>query len=162
MKLNTDAIDEHGHIDPRYTCVLDNSSPELVWGELPEGTASLVLIADDPDAQDRHNPGPFVHWVVYNIPGEVNHLPAGIPPQDMLPNGIRQGLNSYGKLGYTGPCPPRGDRPHRYFFRLYALSGMPELPPRITAQQLLESIRPVTLGSVAIMGYFQRALERAV
>ena len=162
MKISTDAIDEHGYIDPRYTCVLDNSSPELHWEDLPEGTASLVMIAEDPDASDRHTSGPFVHWVVYNIPPDVGHLPAGIPPQDSLPNGIRQGLNSHGKLGYTGPCPPRGDHPHRYFFRVFALREVPVLPSRITASRLVEAIRPITLGIAEVKGHFQRALERAV
>src|SRR5690349_20194258 len=126
MRLSTDAIDSNGFFDPRYTCDADNSSPELRWDDPPQGTAGFALIADDPDAPG----GTFTHWVVYNIPAKVAHLPTGIPPQDTLPNGIRQGTNGQQKLGYAGPCPPPGDAPHRYRFRLYALKALPELPQR--------------------------------
>jgi Raf kinase inhibitor-like YbhB/YbcL family protein len=108
--ISTDAIDDRGIFDPRYTCDQDNSSPELRWQDVPPGTAGFALIAEDLDAPS----GIFAHWVIYNIPPELLHLPAGIPPQESLPNGIRQGLNSFGKLGYSGPCPPARDRAHRY------------------------------------------------
>src|SRR5688572_9588399 len=114
MKLWTDALDSHGNFDPRYTCDVDNSSPEVRWDDVPMEARSLAMIVEDPDAPK----GLFTHWLVYSIPRELLHLPAGIPPQDALPNGIRQGLNSFGKLGYAGPCPPRGDSAHRYIFRL--------------------------------------------
>ena len=96
MGMTTDAVDERGFFDPRYTCDFDNSSPELRWVGVPPETKGFVLIAEDPDAPG----GTFTHWVVYNIPAHVHHLPAGIPAQETLPNGIRQGVNSFGKLGY--------------------------------------------------------------
>ena len=156
MKLWTDAVDPRGQIDARYTCDLDNSSPEFRWIEGPPEALSYALIAEDPDAPS----GTFTHWVVYRIPPTLSHLPAGIPPQDQLPNGIRQGLNSFGKLGYAGPCPPRNSA-HRYVFRLYALREMPDLPSRMTSELFLEAITPVILATAEISGRYQRMIERA-
>ncbi len=157
MRLTTDAVDPNGFFDARYTCDIDNSSPELRWETPPEGTAGFALIAEDPDV----HPGPFAHWVVYNIPVSVLHLPTGIPPQDSLPNGIRQGVNSFGKLGYAGPCPPRGTRAHRYVFRLYALSELPEFPSRLNREKLLIEISPYILATAEVEGHYTRAVERA-
>jgi hypothetical protein len=157
MQLTTDAIHSSGYFDPRYTCDFDNSSPELRWSDVPEGTQSFALIAEDPDAA----PGMFAHWVVYQIPAQVHHLPAGIPAQETLPNGIRQGLNGFGKLGYGGPCPPSTDHAHRYYFRLYALRSTPELPNRATRDHLLSLIRPSILATAELMGKYQRMLQKA-
>lgn len=161
MELTTDAIVQgrngNGHFDPRYTCDFDNSSPELRWRDIPEGTAGFALVAEDPDAPK----GLFTHWVVYNIPANLQHLPAGIPPQETLPNGIRQGLNSFGKLGYGGPCPPHGDQPHRYIFRLYALRALPDLPPRASRQQLLDAIQAIVIDTAEVMGRYQRTVQKA-
>jgi Raf kinase inhibitor-like YbhB/YbcL family protein len=157
MTLTTDAMDSKRFFDPRYTCDQDNSSPELRWTDPPEETRSFALVAEDPDAPS----GLFVHWVVYGIPASVRHLPAGVPAQESLPNGIRQGINSYGKLGYAGPCPPAGDHPHRYIFRLYALRGTPELPGRARREQLLPLIEPYVIAMAEVTGRYQRALEKA-
>lgn len=158
MKLTTDAIDAYGFFDPRYTCDFDNSSPELRWNDTPENVAGFAMIAEDPDAPG----GLFTHWVVYNIPGNVRHLPAGVPPQEVLPNGIRQGINSFGKLGYGGPCPPIGHGAHRYLFRVYALSALPELPMRASREQVLQAIESITIDTAELMGRYQRgAAQRA-
>jgi hypothetical protein len=156
MRLFTDAIDSRGFIDPRYTCDLDNSSPELRWENVPEEAQGFALVCEDPDAPG----GTFGHWVVYGIPKALHHLPAGIPPQDTLPNGIRQGLNSSGRLGYLGPCPPRGSRPHLYVFRLHALSSVPELPPRLNREELLDRISAVTLATAHVEGRYARIAEK--
>jgi Raf kinase inhibitor-like YbhB/YbcL family protein len=157
MKITTDAIDSRGFFDPRYTGDFDNSSPELRWDDAPDGTKCFALIAEDPDAPK----GLFTHWVIYNIPAQIRHLPAGIPAQETLPNGIRQGVNSFGKLGYGGPHPPAGDKPHRYYFRLYALREQPEFTPRATREQLLELIEPYVITTAELMGRYQRLLQRA-
>src|ERR1700761_1188540 len=130
--LETDAIQDNGFFDPRYTCDIDNSSPELRWSNPPSGTVGYALIAEDLD-----HPKQMAHWVIFNIPVVVQHLPAGIPPQESLPNGIRQGLNGWGKLGYSGPCPPQHSHPHSYVFRLYALSKLPEISHRPTRDELI-------------------------
>lgn len=157
LSLATDALGADGLFDPRYTCDIDNSSPELRWDSTPEGTSSFVLIAEDVDAPS----GVFTHWVVYNIPSDVHHLPAGIPPQEALPNGIKQGINSFGKLGYSGPCPPLQDRPHRYYFRLIALGQTPTIPPRVKREDLLAIIEPYIIGTAHVMGRYQRVVQKA-
>lgn len=157
MVISTDAIGDDGVFDPRYTCDLDNSSPELRWDNVPEGTSTFALVAEDPDARN----GVFIHWVIYNIPSEVRHLPAGIPPQEALPNGIRQGLNSYGKLGYAGPCPPFEDSAHRYIFRIFALREISGLPARLRRDDLLQTIGPSIIGEAETIGRYQRAIQRA-
>lgn len=157
MRLQTDAIDDQGNLDPRYTCDIDNSSPELRWDDAPEGTATFAVTVEDIDAAAGSI---FAHWVVYGIPGDIRHLPAGIPPQDSLPNGIRQGVNSYGKLGYAGPCPPRGHQPHRYVFRIYALSQSIDLPNRSNRELLLNSIEPFVLARSEITARYSRIAER--
>lgn len=157
MKLVTDAIFTSGRLrgffDPRYTCDQDNSSPELRWSEEPEGTLGFALVAEDlSNAQTL--------WVVYQIPATVHHLPAGIPPQDALPNGIRQGMNDQRKLGYSGPCPPSGEAPHRFRFRLFALGNLrAEIPARATAQQLLATLNGSILAEAQVEGHYQRMLR---
>ncbi len=155
--LSTDSFDASGFFDSRYTCDFDNSSPEIRWDEPPEGTTSFALVVEDIDARGEV----FTHWLIYNLPATLRHLPAGIPPQDSLPNGIRQGLNGFGKLGYAGPCPPIGDRAHRYVIRLYALKQAPELASRARRAELLTSIGPLVLASTEIVGKYQRLVQRA-
>jgi Raf kinase inhibitor-like YbhB/YbcL family protein len=157
MHLWSDAIDKRGAFDPRYTCDIDNSSPEVRWSEPPSGTQSFALLIE------AHAPAaaPFAHWVIYRIPSTLQHLPAGIAPQDQLPNGIRQGLNGAGKLGYSGPCPPRGAPPCRYVFRLFALNALPDLPSRLSASELLEQIQPLILDRAEFEGHYERQIQRA-
>lgn len=154
--LFTDAIQDNGFFDPRYTCDVDNSSPELRWHEAPEGIAGYALIAEDLD-----HPEKFAHWVVFNIPPTVLHLPTGIPPQELLPNGIRQGLNGWGKLGYAGPCPPQRSQPHTYAFRLLALSALPEITHRPTRDELLNLLSPFIVATAEIRGRYQRMIQAA-
>jgi len=156
MTLSTDSINDNGSFDPRYTCDLDNSSPELHWDQFPENTAGFALTVEDSDSPVKN----FTHWLIYNIPLSITHLPAGIPPQEALPNGILQGINSLGKLGYTGPCPPPGDRPHRYLFRVYALATLVTLPRRTDRDTLLEAIAPFVLSTGEIVGTYHRLAQK--
>lgn len=157
ISISSDAIDERGLFDPRYTCDFDNSSPELRWDGVAAEAVSFVVIAEDPDATG----GLFTHWLIYNISGSLRHLPPGIPPQDTLPNGIKQGLNGFGKLGYAGPCPPVGDREHRYVFRLYALKQVPEISSRSERDEVLKTIAPHVLETAEVIGRYRRAAQRA-
>ena len=118
-------------------CGGDNLSPELIWRNPPAGTRSFAVTMYDPDAPTGSG---WWHWVVFNIPANVNRLPlnAGQQNSDSLPRGAVQSLNDYGFSGYGGPCPPKGDRPHRYVFRVYALSV-----PRI---ELDEHAMPASVG----------------
>jgi Raf kinase inhibitor-like YbhB/YbcL family protein len=156
LELFTDSINEKGFFDPRYTCDIDNSSPELRWSEPPQNTAGFALVFED-----LNTPKKFAHWVVYNIPADVRHLPTGIPPQETLPNGIRQGLNTWGKLGYAGPCPPPHADPHAYVFRLFALTSLPVFDHRPTSDELLRVITPLVLEEAQFKGRYQRMIQAA-
>lgn len=161
FRLWTDAIEPRSlDFDPRYTCDLDNSSPELRWEGTPRDADSLVLTLRDLDARGREG-AEYFHWVVYRVSPHFRHLPAGIPPQEMLPNGIRQGLNSAGKLGYSGPCPPHGDPSHRYVFELLALRG-PALQTerRISGPALLAAVHSQIIGRAVCQGNYRRALQK--
>jgi Raf kinase inhibitor-like YbhB/YbcL family protein len=150
MKLSTTAFEPDGMIPARYTCDGDDISPELSWQDLPGGTTSLAIICDDPDAPA----GTWVHWVYYDIPFQVNRLPAGVSHQERPASGGVQGVNDFGKLGYGGPCPPGGT--HRYFFNLYALDSVLGLAPGVTKKQLLKAMAGHVLEHAELMGRYKR------
>lgn len=157
MELFSEALDTNLFFDARYTCDLDNSSPELHWTEPPVNCVELALLMEASNAQL----GRIIHWVVYSIPPSIRHLPPGIPPQDTLPNGIHQGLNSYQKLGYFGPCPPPGDPPHRYCFYLFALEKSLILPHRARGEELLCAMGDSVLEKATLIGNYARIIQKA-
>lgn len=117
--LKSNAFNHEGEIPKKYTCQGEDIAPNLEWDGVPEGTRSLVLIVDDPDAPDPKAPKmTWVHWVVYNIPLGTGGFPEGATLSD-LPSEAGNGLNDWKRVGYGGPCPPIGR--HRYFHKLYAL-----------------------------------------
>ncbi|MFO7494371.1 MAG: YbhB/YbcL family Raf kinase inhibitor-like protein [Desulfobacterales bacterium] len=150
MKLNTTAFEPGGMIPARYTCDGDNVSPDLSWQDLPGGAASLAIICDDPDAPM----GTWVHWVYYDIPPQLNHLPSGVACLERPATGGVQGTNDFRKLGYGGPCPPGGT--HRYFFNLYALDSVLGLAPGATKKQLLKAMAGHVLEHAELMGRYKR------
>jgi Raf kinase inhibitor-like YbhB/YbcL family protein len=122
FKIQSPAFVPMGPIPRKYTCDGENISPPLRWSGAPEGTRSVALIVEDPDAPDPAAPQRiFVHWIVYDLPGTSDGLPEGVTA-DSLPAGAREGRNDWNRTGYGGPCPPKGR--HRYFFRLYALDRL--------------------------------------
>lgn len=133
MDLTSSAFPHLGAIPSAYTCEGQDISPPLAWSGLPEGTKSLVLIVDDPDAPDPSAPKmTWVHWVLYNIPATAAGLPEGVISAT-IPAGAQEGLNDWKRRGYGGPCPPIGR--HRYFHKLYALDTLlPDLGPASKAQ----------------------------
>lgn len=150
MKLSTKAFEPGGMIPALFTCDSENISPDLSWQDLPDGTASLAIICDDPDAPV----GTWVHWVYFDIPVELNGLPQGVPCLERPEHGGVQGVNDFRKLGYGGPCPPGGT--HRYFFNLYALDSVLELAPGSTKKQLLKAMAGHVLGQAELMGRYKR------
>lgn len=119
MELTSPAFENGAEIPARHSCEGADTAPPLAWAGVPDGTRSLVLVVDDPDAPDPRAPKvTWVHWVLYDIPPDVTALPGAVTA-DGLPAGVREGLNGWGSTGYRGPCPPIGR--HRYFFKLYAL-----------------------------------------
>ena len=151
MKITSTAFENEGTIPAQYTCEGDNISPPLSWSGLPDGTKALALVMDDPDAG-----GTFTHWVVYNLPVSPPGLEEGASLSDRLSEGLREGLNSFGEQGYGGPCPPRGDGDHRYFFRFYALDQELNFTGRVTRDQLMDAIEGQTLEEAVVMGTYAR------
>jgi Raf kinase inhibitor-like YbhB/YbcL family protein len=117
---------------------------------VPEGTKSLALIADDPDAPG----GTFTHWVMYNIPPHLKELPEDVRRDEILANGAMQGTNSFRRTGYGGPCPPGGT--HRYYFKLYALDTVLDLHSGATKERLLEAMRGHVRAETEVMGKYSR------
>lgn len=150
MKLTSPAFEEGNMIPERCTCDGVNESPQLDWENPPKGTKSFALLCEDPDAPL----GTWVHWVVYDIPSTIGKLQAGIPPEERLVNGGKQGTNDFHRIGYGGPCPPSGM--HRYFFRLYALDRSLELDPGATREQLFRAMRSHVLEEATLMGRYHR------
>jgi len=153
--VSSPAFAPNGSIPPQYTCDGRNISPPLAWSELPEGTRSLALIVDDPDAPDPRAPRrTWVHWVVYDIPATAVGIAEGASP-GRLPAGAREGLNDFGRQGYGGPCPPTGR--HRYFHKLYALDTMLTALQRPTRAQLEQAMAGHVLGQGELVGTYERA-----
>jgi Raf kinase inhibitor-like YbhB/YbcL family protein len=146
FELSSDSFDHGEPIPVRHTCSGEDRSPRLAWSLTPEGTRSLALLLHDPDAPS----GDFVHWLVWNInPGDD-----GIEEGAAAP---REGTNGFGNLGYSGPCPPPGVGPHRYFFRLYALDTELDLEAGATRDKLEDAIEGHALAEAELMGTFERA-----
>ena len=151
IQLGSTAFGEGANIPKQYTEDGKNVSPSLRWSDPPKETKSLALICDDPDAPR----GTWVHWVIFNLPASQHELEEGVPPQEELHNGARQGKNDFGRIGYGGPAPPRG-KPHRYFFKLYALSTLLELAPGSTKDQLIAAMKGHVLAEGQHMGQYGR------
>lgn len=150
IQVTSPAFEEGGMIPRQYTCDGEDISPALDWRSVPEGTRSIALIADDPDAPI----GTFVHWVLYGLPADAEGLPENIARERELPRGARQGVNDFGKIGYGGPCPPRGT--HRYFFKVYALDTALNLPPGESKARLLKAMEGHILAQGQTMGRYRR------
>jgi Raf kinase inhibitor-like YbhB/YbcL family protein len=148
LTLTSPTFKSGAAIPERFTCSGSNESPALEWRAVPDGTRSLALVLEDPDAPM----GPFVHWVVYNISPAINGLPEGLSPSAA---GSEQGLNGMGKIGYTGPCPPPGT-PHHYHFRLYALDQKLELKRGATLQGVEDAMKGHVLERSELVGIFGR------
>lgn len=151
LHLTSAAFDEGAPIPSKYTCEGDDVSPPLKWNSISEKTKSFALICDDPDAPV----GTWVHWVLYNIPPSVTEFSEKVPITEMLPNGGRQGRNDFKRAGYGGPCPPRG-KPHRYFFKLYALDTELSLKSGAAKGDLVDAMKGHVLAEGQLMGTYQR------
>ena len=116
----------------------------------PAGTKALALIMDDPDAPR----GTFVHWVLYDLPPDTRSLAEGLAKDRQLANGARQGRNDFGKIGYNGPCPPKGAS-HRYFFKLYALDAMMNLKAGASKGGLERAMKGHILAQTEISGRYR-------
>ncbi|MBW1896375.1 MAG: YbhB/YbcL family Raf kinase inhibitor-like protein [Deltaproteobacteria bacterium] len=154
LTVTSPVFSHNGEIPARFTCDGEDISPALEWSGLPEGTKSVALIVDDPDAPDPAAPRMiWVHWVLYNIPPSAMGLAEGVKMQD-LPAGTKEGLNDWKRTGYGGPCPPIGR--HRYFHKLYALDVvLPDLGTP-TKTELEKAVEGHILDQVELIGTYQR------
>lgn len=144
MKIESEAFKTHTPIPIKYTCDGDDVSPPLTFHDIPPNTKSLALIADDPDAPR----GTFDHWIVWNLKPDTSSLSEGAKV-------LNQGVNGFGVASYRGPCPPRG-APHRYFFKLYALDILIDLPEGISKKELEEYMEGHVIGKAELVGTYQR------
>jgi hypothetical protein len=149
--LKSTAFANGGEIPRRYTCDGADLSPALSWDDVPAGAHSLALIADDPDAPV----GTWTHWIVWNISAKATLLPEGVPKVEVLDNGARQGRNDFKRIGYGGPCPPPG-KPHRYFFKLYALDARLDVKAGAGRSELELAMKPHVLSQTEWMGTYRR------
>ncbi|MDP3143323.1 MAG: YbhB/YbcL family Raf kinase inhibitor-like protein [Candidatus Omnitrophota bacterium] len=153
MEIASPAFANNTEVPRKYTCQGEDISPPLSWSDAPEGTKSLVLISDDPDAPA----GTWVHWTVFNIPADKKELKEGegIPAKKQLADGSRQGMTDSGSVGYHGPCPPPG-RYHRYFFKLYSLDTLLSLDAGATKEEIEQAMESHILVKAEILGKFKR------
>lgn len=150
ISISSGAFVEGGSIPVEYTCDGSDVSPPLLLKGIPDGAKSIALIMDDPDAPG----GTFVHWVIYNIPAGTRQLPKGIPTTVTLNDGSRQGISDFRRTGYGGPCPPSGT--HRYYFKLYALDIVLDLPQGASKAQLEKAMQGHILAKSELMGRYGR------
>lgn len=152
FKLSTTAFETGGMIPKQFTCEGPDLSPALEWSGAPENAKSFSLIVDDPDAPV----GTWVHWVLYDLPADTKQLGEGVPKDEQLSSGARQGRNDFRRIGYGGPCPPPGPA-HRYFFKLYALDTRINLKAGATKAELEKAMSGHVLAQATLMGKYKRS-----
>jgi Raf kinase inhibitor-like YbhB/YbcL family protein len=151
IELSSPAFREGETIPKQCTGDGKDISPPLKWGEPPASTRSFALICDDPDAPR----GTWVHWVLFNLPADLRVLPEGVPVKEDLPNGAKQGTNDFSKIGWGGPAPPPG-KPHRYYFKLYAVDTELDLPAGAKKAELIAAMKGHIVGEGQLMGRYGR------
>ena len=151
FQISSTAFSGGQMIPKKFTCDGPDASPQMSWKDAPTGAKSYALIMDDPDAPV----GTWVHWVLYNIPSDAKELSEGVPKQEQLQDGATQGRNDFRKIGYGGPCPPPG-KPHRYYFKLYALDAKLDLNAGATKADVERAMKGHVLGEAELIGRFGR------
>ncbi len=151
FSLTSSAFDDGDAIPAEYTCDGDNISPPLALAGVPDGTRSLVLICDDPDAPAKT----WVHWVLYDLPPTLTELHEAVPDHREPDMGGLHGTNDFKNLGYGGPCPPAGSA-HHYHFKLYALDKMLNLEPGATKESVESAMGEHLLAQTELVGTYER------
>jgi len=150
MEIKSSSFNHEEMIPSKYTCDGQNISPPLAWSGAPKETNSFALICDDPDAPA----GTWVHWVIFDIPADVNSLPEKVVKQEVIAGLGKNGKNTSRHYGYDGPCPPSGT--HRYYFKLYALDTMLNLNAGLSKEELLKAMKGHILVEAQLMGRYKR------
>lgn len=155
LTMQSSAFGNSASIPKRYTGDGDDVSPPLNWTGVPAAAREVALICDDPDAP---RPQPWVHWVIYKIPAAASGLPEGVAKAEKPgePAGSLQGKNSWGRIGYGGPAPPRGHGVHHYHFKLYALDRALDVAPGLDKDGLLAEMQGHILAEAELIGTYQR------
>lgn len=155
LRVICDVLAENGKIPYEFSRDGANVSPPLRWEHPPSDAQGFAVVCDDPDAL---TPDPFVHWIIWNLPADVTQLPKGVSKTAELPElrGAVQGRNDFGDLGYDGPQPPRKHGPHRYRFRVVALSELLTLGPGSDARDALAAMHGLIVGWGEIVGMYER------
>ncbi len=149
MKLTSSAFSEKGIIPSLYTCEGKNINPPLEISGVPAQAKSLVLIMDDPDVPKTLRPdGMYDHWVVFNIPPATHKIAENSAPHGLL------GKSTNGRNQWVGPCPP--DREHRYFFKLYALDKLLDLPAGSTKKEVEQAMKGHIIAECQLMGRYEK------
>lgn len=151
LTISTSSFQNGGSIPKKFTCDGADVSPALTWAAPPAGTKTFALLVDDPDAPV----GNWNHWTIWNLPANLHSLPEGVRKNAHLPDGSEQGQNDFHKPGYNGPCPPSG-KPHRYFFKLFALDSKLNLKPEDGKPELEAAMKGHTLATAEWMGTYKR------
>jgi Raf kinase inhibitor-like YbhB/YbcL family protein len=152
ISLTSSAFAEGAPIPEEYTCQGKDISAPLKWSGVPSEAKSLALIMDDPDAPM----GTWVHWVLYDLAPSMTELPQGLSAREHIATGSgKEGLNDFKRLGYGGPCPPAG-KPHRYFFKLYALDTTLDLKPGAKKKDLEHAMEKHILAQGQLIGTYKR------
>ncbi len=151
MVLSSPVMAPGAAIASEFACTGPDRSPSLAWSGAPKSTVTFVLIVEDPDAPG----GTFTHWVAYNIPATRTSLPAGVPQDAEIPGGGKNGMNSFGHLGYNGPCPPPG-KTHHYRFHLFALDSALSVVEKAEAATIESAIKGHVAADAELTGTFER------
>ena len=155
VTVRSEAFSHGERIPTQYSQDGENVSPPLRFENVPDEAEELVLIVDDPDAPMDE---PYVHWVIYKIPGDLDRLPEGVDdsPRPDQPIGAFQGPNSAGHVGYDGPAPPKGHGTHHYHFKVYAVDEEVNLEPGADKKTVLEVIEGHVLDQGELVGTYER------
>lgn len=148
------AIEDGGTVPAKYTADGENVSPPLSVSELPAETETLAVIVDDPDAPG----GTFVHWLLWNVPGDTTEIPEALPQRTQLEQlgGALQGTNGFGEVGYRGPAPPKGDGPHTYRFTVHAVDAELSVVAEAKRPALSSALEGATVGSARLTATYER------
>lgn len=150
LSISSASFTDGGAMPARLSCDGANLSPDIRLPSPPAGTRSFAIVAMDPDA-----PVAFAHWLAYGIPADTRELPEGASTSSHRLDHAAEGINSFGRLGYGGPCPPSGST-HHYVFHVYALDTVPALPPGASAQQVNATIHGHVLAEGRVTGVYTR------
>ena len=158
LQVESPAFTDGDGIPQTYTDYGDGVSPALTWDNVPKDTRSFAVVVEDPDVRQR---APFVHWLIYNLPGEMRELPESIPPDSPLTEfgGARQGRTSNGTIGYFGPRPPTQDGAHHYHFQVFCLDSYVDLESGADREQLIKAMAGHVLAKGELVGTYEAEIS---